>query len=183
MFVPINCSTNKLHNDLWSANCFYKHFENCSRIRVYFQRPEKRQSQLFKHNWHFPIFRRNSLSVCSTSELFSNVSIQFWPLTSQLIIFISSLSLTLTITSSLLRQKRILKMRRCILNLIKNWMVHLPSRRIPIFRHFLRRQYWHWFRWCWSMGQFLLPRHEYVKLRRTDRLKNDLQPKKNNVRN
>lgn len=109
MFVPINCSTNKLHIVLWSANCFYKHFENCSRIRVYFQRPEKRHSQLFKHNWHFPIFRRNSLSVCSTSELFSNVSIQFWPLTSQLILFISSLSLTLTITPSLLRQKKFWK--------------------------------------------------------------------------
>ncbi|EDM09934.1 rCG44367 [Rattus norvegicus] len=30
---------------------------------------------------------------------------------------------------------------------------------MPTLRHFLRRQYWHWLRWCWSMGQFLLARH------------------------
>lgn len=54
--------------------------------------------------------------------------------------------------------------------------MYSPSRRIPIFRHFLNRQYWHWFLWCWSMGQLRLPRHEYVRLRRTDRLKKDLQP-------
>jgi hypothetical protein len=35
----------------------------------------------------------------------------------------------------------------------------LPSRFMPILKHFLRRQYWHWFRWCWSIGQLLLPRH------------------------
>ncbi len=23
-----------------------------------------------------------------------------------------------------------------------------PSRLMPILRHFLSRQYWHWFRWC-----------------------------------
>ena len=34
-----------------------------------------------------------------------------------------------------------------------------PSRLMPTLRHFLRRQYWHWLRWCWSMGQFLLARH------------------------
>lgn len=52
----------------------------------------------------------------------------------------------------------------------------LPSLRMPIFMHFLRRQYWHWFLWCWSMGQFLLPRHEYDRFLRTLLLKNDLQP-------
>ena len=31
----------------------------------------------------------------------------------------------------------------------------LPSRRIPTFKHFLSRQYWHWFLWCWSIGQDL----------------------------
>lgn len=55
---------------------------------------------------------------------------------------------------------------------------NLPSRRIPILRHFRRRQYWHWFLWCWSIGQFRLPRHVYVRFRRTERLKNDLQPEK-----
>lgn len=52
----------------------------------------------------------------------------------------------------------------------------IPSLLIPIFMHFLRRQYWHWFLWCWSIGQFLLPRHEYVRFLRTLLLKNDLQP-------
>lgn len=61
---------------------------------------------------------------------------------------------------------------------IANWqkVIFLPSRRIPILRHFRNLQYWHWFLWCWSMGQVRFPRQEYVKLRRTDRLKNDLQP-------
>ena len=51
---------------------------------------------------------------------------------------------------------------------------NVPSRRMPTFRHFLRRQYWHWLRWCWSIGHdlklvlfsnevkkpnYLLPRH------------------------
>lgn len=40
----------------------------------------------------------------------------------------------------------------------------------------LNLQYWHWFRWCWSIGQLRFPRHEYVKFLRTERLKNDLQP-------
>ena len=31
----------------------------------------------------------------------------------------------------------------------------LPSRRIPTLRHFFSLQYWHWFRWCWSIGQDL----------------------------
>lgn len=57
-------------------------------------------------------------------------------------------------------------------------MENLPSRRIPILRHFRSRQYWHWFLWCWSIGQFRLPRHVYVRFRRTERLKNDLQPEK-----
>lgn len=52
----------------------------------------------------------------------------------------------------------------------------LPSLLMPIFMHFLSRQYWHWFLWCWSIGQFRLPLHEYVKFRLTLRLKNDLQP-------
>lgn len=52
----------------------------------------------------------------------------------------------------------------------------IPSLLIPIFMHFFSRQYWHWFRWCWSIGQFRLPLHEYVKFRRTLRLKNDLHP-------
>lgn len=66
------------------------------------------------------------------------------------------------------------------INLSRRWpfWFYSPSRRIPIFRHFLNRQYWHWFLWCWSIGQLRLPRHEYVRLRRTDRLKNDLQPVK-----
>lgn len=58
----------------------------------------------------------------------------------------------------------------------KEKRVDLPSRRIPILRHFLNLQYWHWFRWCWSIGQLRFPRHEYVKFLRTERLKNDLQP-------
>lgn len=28
------------------------------------------------------------------------------------------------------------------------------SRLMPTLMHFRSRQYWHWFRWCWSMGQF-----------------------------
>lgn len=47
---------------------------------------------------------------------------------------------------------------------------------MPIFRHFLRRQYWHWFLWCWSIGQFRFPLQEYVRFRLTDLLKKDLQP-------
>lgn len=27
----------------------------------------------------------------------------------------------------------------------------LPSLRIPTRKHFFRRQYWHWLRWCWSI--------------------------------
>lgn len=57
---------------------------------------------------------------------------------------------------------------------IQYWV--LPSLLMPIFRHFFNLQNWHWLRWCWSIGQFLFPRHEYVKLRRTDLLKKDLQP-------
>ena len=54
---------------------------------------------------------------------------------------------------------------------------NLPSFLIPIFKHFFSRQCWHWFLWCWSTLQFLLPRHWYVKLRLTERLKKLLQPK------
>ena len=54
--------------------------------------------------------------------------------------------------------------------------IPIPSRLMPTFRHFLRRQYWHWLRWCWSIGQFLLARHVYVRFRRTLRLKKLLQP-------
>ena len=32
---------------------------------------------------------------------------------------------------------------------------NVPSRRMPTLRHFLRRQYWHWLRWCWSIGHDL----------------------------
>lgn len=35
----------------------------------------------------------------------------------------------------------------------------LPSLLMPTLRHFFRRQYWHWFRWCWSIGQSRFPRH------------------------
>lgn len=51
-----------------------------------------------------------------------------------------------------------------------------PSLLMPILRHFLSLQYWHWFLWCWSMGQFLFPLHEYVRFLLTDLLKKDLQP-------
>ena len=54
---------------------------------------------------------------------------------------------------------------------------NLPSFLIPIFKHFLSLQCWHWFLWCWSTLQFLFPRHWYVKLRLTERLKKLLQPK------
>ena len=37
--------------------------------------------------------------------------------------------------------------------------VHLQSLRIPMARHFWRRQYWHRFRWCLVTSQSLLPRH------------------------
>lgn len=53
----------------------------------------------------------------------------------------------------------------------------IPSLRIPILRHFLRRQYWHWFLWCWSMGQLRLPRQEYDKFLLTLRLKKLLHPR------
>lgn len=56
----------------------------------------------------------------------------------------------------------------------------IPSLRMPIFMHFFKRQYWHWFLWCWSMGQFLLPLHEYERFLRTLLLKKDLQPVKSN---
>lgn len=36
----------------------------------------------------------------------------------------------------------------------------VPSLLMPTLRHFLRRQYWHWLRWCWSTGQFLLALQE-----------------------
>ena len=58
----------------------------------------------------------------------------------------------------------------------------LPSFLMPIFKHFFSRQCWHWFLWCWSTLQFLLPRHWYVKLRRTERLKKLLQPTQCNNR-
>lgn len=29
----------------------------------------------------------------------------------------------------------------------------LPSFLIPTRKHFFRRQYWHWLRWCWSIWQ------------------------------
>ena len=32
----------------------------------------------------------------------------------------------------------------------------LPSFLIPTRKHFFRRQYWHWLRWCWSIWQSLL---------------------------
>ena len=51
-----------------------------------------------------------------------------------------------------------------------------PSLRMPTLKHFLRRQYWHWLRWCWSIGQLRLPLQEYCRFRRTDRLKKLLQP-------
>lgn len=51
-----------------------------------------------------------------------------------------------------------------------------PSLLMPILRHFLSLQYWHWFLWCWSMGQFLFPLQEYVRFLLTDLLKKDLQP-------
>ena len=54
--------------------------------------------------------------------------------------------------------------------------INLPSRLMPILRHFFSRQCWHWFRWCWSTGQLRFPRHWYVKFRLTDRLKKLLQP-------
>ena len=57
-----------------------------------------------------------------------------------------------------------------------NWN-NLPSFLIPIFKHFLSLQCWHWFLWCWSTLQFLFPRHWYVKLRLTERLKKLLQPR------
>lgn len=59
---------------------------------------------------------------------------------------------------------------------LRGWPGHLPSLLIPILRHFLSRQYWHWFLWCWSIGQFLFPRQVYVRFLRTLRLKKDLQP-------
>lgn len=52
----------------------------------------------------------------------------------------------------------------------------LPSLLMPILRQVFSLQYWHWLRWCWSMGQFLFPRHEYVRFRRTLLLKKLLQP-------
>lgn len=32
----------------------------------------------------------------------------------------------------------------------------VPSLRIPTRKHFFRRQYWHWLRWCWSIWHSLL---------------------------
>ncbi len=49
--------------------------------------------------------------------------------------------------------------------------IYSPSRRMPTFKHFFSRQYWHWLRWCWSIGQVLLARHVYVKFLRTLLLK------------
>jgi hypothetical protein len=54
--------------------------------------------------------------------------------------------------------------------------VYSPSLLMPILRHFFSRQYWHWFLWCWSMGQFLFPRQEYVRFLLTLLLKKLLQP-------
>ncbi len=31
--------------------------------------------------------------------------------------------------------------------------IELPSLRIPTRKHFFKRQYWHWLRWCWSIWQ------------------------------
>lgn len=80
----------------------------------------------------------------------------------------------LTMTEGRLNRRQPKKTQRNYNN-IKNWIwktvsdgkkksefsfwKHLPSRRIPILRHFRSRQYWHWFLWCWSIGQFRLPRH------------------------
>ena len=47
---------------------------------------------------------------------------------------------------------------------------------MPFLKHFLSLQCWHWFLWCWSIGQFLAPRHWYDRFRRTDRLKKLLHP-------
>jgi len=54
--------------------------------------------------------------------------------------------------------------------------INLPSLRMPTFRHFFKRQCWHWFRWCWSIGQLRWALHVYVKLLLTLRLKKLLQP-------
>ena len=59
-------------------------------------------------------------------------------------------------------------------------VLHSPSFLMPILKHFLRRQCWHWLRWCWSIGQLREPRHWYVRFRLTDRLKKLLQPAKIN---
>lgn len=37
------------------------------------------------------------------------------------------------------------------------WVTHLPSLFMPICKHFLRRQAWHWFRCCLSIVQFPVP--------------------------
>ena len=51
--------------------------------------------------------------------------------------------------------------KRSTLRLSRAESEWLPSRRMPTFKHFLRRQYWHWFRWCWSIGHELNQRSSY----------------------
>lgn len=39
----------------------------------------------------------------------------------------------------------------------------IPSLRIPTRKHFFRRQYWHWLRWCWSIWHSLFDLHKGKK--------------------
>lgn len=47
---------------------------------------------------------------------------------------------------------------------------------MPALKHFLRRQYRHWFLLSLSTTQLRLNRHEYECFLRTDRRKNPLHP-------
>lgn len=59
---------------------------------------------------------------------------------------------------------------------IKRKIVSLQSLRIPIARHFCRRQYWQRFLWCFVTSQDLLPLHWYPSCLRMLRLKKPLHP-------
>ena len=59
--------------------------------------------------------------------------------------------------------------------------LHSPSLLMLHCRHFFSRQYWHWFLRTTSITQFWLSLHEYLRLRRTDRLKKPRHPSQDSV--